>query len=584
MRNAAYAASRVPGMFIKNIRKGCWRLKLEKKGRLWVVLMLVLALLAGCTGGGGSSSGGGGGTGSSSGAGSSSGGGGGGSGNAAPPGNEPITLKFVRAHWVDVSPSNNEKWIWKKYEEMTNIHVEWEEIPVGNFQERFNILMNTGDYGDAFYGANTVIGVEQMAEYARQGIFIPLDDLIEKHAPNIREMLNKRPEIRQALTMPDGKIYSLPYVQESAADASLRYYINKKWLDNLGLGLPKTLDEFTDMLRAFRDRDANGNGDPNDEVPYYMNIIGFLEQQLYGSFGLGTGGLQSINQWVYKDENGQIQPMWTSEGQRAVWRYLNLLWKEGLLHPQIFESIEYGQWVADAAAGKVGVFSFVTPDYIGSAAADYVGIHVLEGPQGHKIMSWIDNPARSISAFAITNKNPHPERTIQWVDFWYGESGQIMGMFGVEGETFVRDEKGMPVYTDDILNYKDGWQLGAFQKLDHVYGGFYPIWEPDSSLKLNAIGKTPEEYFAAPDIGQIDRYLPPELWPSFSPTEEESKELAALRADIGPYVDEARVKFAKGEWNIDGADWDNYVQTMKRIGYDRWVEIKREQYKRIIGG
>ena len=33
------------------------------------------------------------------------------------------------------------------------------------------------------------------------------------------------------------------------------------------MGVPQTTDELFDVLTAFKEQDANGNGDPNDEIP-----------------------------------------------------------------------------------------------------------------------------------------------------------------------------------------------------------------------------------------------------------------------------------------------------------------------------
>ena len=45
-------------------------------------------------------------------------------------------------------------------------------------------------------------------------------------------------------------------------------YINTQWLERLGLEMPTTMEELKAVLIAFRDQDANGNGDPNDEIPF----------------------------------------------------------------------------------------------------------------------------------------------------------------------------------------------------------------------------------------------------------------------------------------------------------------------------
>ncbi len=71
-------------------------------------------------------------------------------------------------------------------------------------------------------------------------------------------------------TYPDGNIYSMPGGKMHSRMHVTQgiQYINTQWLDNLGLEMPTTMEEFYDVLCAFRDEDANGNGDPNDEIPF----------------------------------------------------------------------------------------------------------------------------------------------------------------------------------------------------------------------------------------------------------------------------------------------------------------------------
>ncbi|WP_213531748.1 hypothetical protein [Paenibacillus cisolokensis] len=142
---------------------------------------------------------------------------------------------------------------------------------------------------------------------------------------------------------------------------------------------------------------------------------------------MGNGGLQGAGQWIYKDTDGQIKLIFTDEKYREVWKYMAMLWKEKLMHPETFTNMEYGNWVAAGAKSQVGVFSWVSPSYIGDKMVkSYIGVHALEGPGG-RVLNWLDNPARGTTSFMITDKNKNPERTIKWIDFWYGEEGANFG-------------------------------------------------------------------------------------------------------------------------------------------------------------
>lgn len=49
------------------------------------------------------------------------------------------------------------------------------------------------------------------------------------------------------------------------------FFVDKKWMDELGLKEPTSLDELYTVLKAFKDNDVNGNGDKNDEIPFTAN-------------------------------------------------------------------------------------------------------------------------------------------------------------------------------------------------------------------------------------------------------------------------------------------------------------------------
>lgn len=230
-----------------------------------------------------------------------------------------LTLKMARDSFTDVHPASKDLWMWKKYEEKTGIHIEWEEIPGESSAERKNVMLASGKLPDAFY--QTGFSSSELIKYGEQGLFLPLEDLIEQHAPNLKRWFEKNPEVKKAITMPDGHIYSLPYIDTALPYRSIRLYINKTWLDNLGLPVPKTTDELQAALKTFKEKDANGNGDPNDEMGWVMPtgfINGMFERQLYGSFGMGNGGYKGAASWIYKDSDGEVKLIFNDPKYKEV--------------------------------------------------------------------------------------------------------------------------------------------------------------------------------------------------------------------------------------------------------------------------
>ncbi len=123
----------------------------------------------------------------------------------------------------------------KDFQEMTGVTLAFEELPVSNANETFNLLMATGEYPDIWY--RRIAGVENStvdAIYGPEGIFLPLNNLIGKYAPNIKKMLETENMVQEQIPV-DGVIYSLPRVgHNSHMYVEDKWYINDVWLKKLG--------------------------------------------------------------------------------------------------------------------------------------------------------------------------------------------------------------------------------------------------------------------------------------------------------------------------------------------------------------
>ena len=129
---------------------------------------------------------------------------------------------------------------------------------------------------------------------------IAIDDLIAK-APNFQKILANQPGLEDALKNEDGHIYGIPQYRGTGADRGTMStnrvtYINQKWLDELGMEMPKTTEELKVVLRAFKDNDLNGNG-IQDEIPLSTYVDNEYFDDWFGAFGL----VPSANENSYKN-------------------------------------------------------------------------------------------------------------------------------------------------------------------------------------------------------------------------------------------------------------------------------------------
>ena len=187
----------------------------------------------------------------------------------------------------DVNPPMNEWWIWEEYESMTGIHIDWQEIPSTAVAEQKTLLLTSNDKPDAFWQIG--FSTDELNRYGSGGTFVNIAPYMDEYAPNLKSLLESVEGGIASVTMPDGGIYSMPWVMTDLPQANLRYYINKNWLENVGAEVPTSVEELDAVLELFKTEDANGNGDPDDEwgIYYAPGSVSYIEQQLAGSYGIG---------------------------------------------------------------------------------------------------------------------------------------------------------------------------------------------------------------------------------------------------------------------------------------------------------
>ena len=177
---------------------------------------------------------------------------------------ETFTIATVR--WTDAWPNDfMNQGIMKELEDKHNIKINWQVYYNSDWTEQKSLLLASGDLPDAFFGS---ICLSETDIAQNKDYFVELSDGIEKNMPNLTAIFEKEPELKAAAQNRDGEIYSLVKKLPLRPKVANSMYINKQWLDNLGLDMPTTYEELTDVLKAFKEQDADGDGDPNNEIPY----------------------------------------------------------------------------------------------------------------------------------------------------------------------------------------------------------------------------------------------------------------------------------------------------------------------------
>ncbi|ONI45994.1 hypothetical protein AN641_02620 [Candidatus Epulonipiscioides gigas] len=473
----------------------------------------------------------------------------------------------------------------KDFEDYTGLTLNWQEVPTADRTAKLNAIMQSGSYPDLILD-HWWSKSEQLL-YAEQGILLPLEDLIAEYAPHIQEVLDKYPLVKKNMTADDGHIYALPTIDATPqTEANYKMWINQVWLDNLGLDMPKTLDDFTEVIRAFKNKDANGNGDPNDEIALTGSFKAWNANTMIFLLNSFTY-YAPANKFMYVDDNGKIIYTRTSDEIKEGIKYLNMLFEEGLMDELIFTQDTNGlKQIANNPGDNI--LGACAGGYLGSFLnigdsdrwKDFSAVAPLIGPEG--VQYTISNPNIGGAVFSITSECPSPEAVIRaWDLFFYNETEDwgIRNFLGQEGIDYVMAKEGDLNAIGEPAKYtrltgnadRDGryWnQLGPTYKDEDFFIEYTVEGEGDAESTLHQI--TLDNY--TPYLPTDDMIILPMSFDT-----DEAREIIDIESSLISYFDTTFAEFVTGKKDVDEY-WDEYLAEMEKIGLSRYLEIYQNKY------
>ena len=464
----------------------------------------------------------------------------------------------------------NEMVTWQKYEEMTNIHIDWTDIPQDTADQTLATLLASGDLPDVMLG----FGISANDLTKNAALFADLTDVIPENAYYLSKLLEEYPGLKAGITMSNGRIYSIPQLKLGDNMRTNKLFINPEWLEAVGMEMPKTFEEFEKVLYAFRDYDANGNGE-KDEIPFlirYQN--GFFWDTMKSFFGLGNRG--QAHTWVDWDyDNDCLRFIPTTSQFKDLLTVAQKWFADGIFDPELFQDTSSKQIVAKAGVGLAGAHA----DFVTNTGSYYQEIFrcvpVLENYYGEKTWYRHSGIINNRSGMVISAKCPYVNELVKWADYFYSDEGLILYNMGIEGVTFEYDENGKPQWLDKMINDPDGRTLTQM-RVQYMY------IQAALGIYSDETYQGPETYWVSTEL--MDDYrpcLPPEVWEAFIPTEEEADEMDYLWTDMEAFLKESTAAFISGAKSMD--EWDSYVKEFSNMGLDRYMELYTQQYNRYAG-
>ena len=446
------------------------------------------------------------------------------------------------------------------------ITVNWETILNADWGDKRAVYLAGGDLPDAFMGS---ICFTEADVISNPGTFIAIDDYIDEYMPNFKAILDSDPTMKALATSADGHIYGLPSKKPCRPTIANQMFINQQWLDNLGLAMPTTYEEFENVLRAFKEQDANGNGDPDDEIPYGR---GMADSVMFFMLPFGTTiGADNTYQMTIKDDKPVFIP--TSDQYKAGIEWMNKCYQEGLIDPELFtedDSMRDAKLQGETAI--VGCAPGWTADAVFAGnGSQYVALPTLAGPDGQKYVS--SDPEHwnySRCEFMVTADCANPGPLLAWADSFYTDDASIQNFYGPFDTALSKDDAGN--YT--VLEPNDGNSADTFAWIKSLRD-FGPKYVKDGfNSKVSYAGENGDAAKLALD-GEMAQFAKP-AYPNVSYTVDQINSLTTLYTDINSYV-----ASMQATWVTEGGvneQWDGYIEQLKTMGYDDFMTIETDAY------
>ena len=446
-----------------------------------------------------------------------------------------------------------------------------------DYLQQLRLRIAAGDLPDTFMPWG---GIE--AELIRNGAVADLTTLVAEEMPVYYENVSDEVWDFVKSLSPDGEsIYLLPAV----AFTPLGAHIRGDWLDRLGLEVPTTVDEYVEVLRAFRDNDANGNGDPNDELPTSGREGGRWMDHLFAPFGVAMR--EGYPEWDIYD--GELQYSAVQPEMKAAIEWIRGLYAEGLLDPETF--INTGSvWGSKTTANLVGSWyhglhwsdgRFV-PLYssgITDVRLDYLPL--LSHPDHDGFLTTTDyrRPGRVFSASMSEEAIRRTMRALEWINNPANLEAFLQGWEGVN--YVIEDGEEVRLSVSDFLALGTGYRpvvgIGLYAEAKTQIGGnrfTMSLIDPAASDEQYAVyeGLATEnrlvEAYADDTVRSIaGQFVPPSIYEGYP--------------DIRTHrlYQEYAARIIVGEWDL--SRFDEFVERWYESGGREVTERAQEAYQAL---
>lgn len=486
---------------------------------------------------------------------------------------EPLELTF-HYHARNMYVFQEEWPVYQEMAELTNISLINTANEVSTDSDAEIQLQAIDGFKSDIYGGNNTD--TYFMTYGPEGAFYSVSDYME-YLPNFAAFLEEYPEVEAAITATDGEIYHIPYIQ--TGDVARTYFIRTDWLDNLGLEVPTTVEEYEEVLIAFRDDDPNGNG-LNDEIPYFndkweemIRLVNLWDARCYSQ--------DTYAERVIPTEDGTVYHAWTADEFKEAIKNVSDWYTEGLIDEAIFTkgNSSRPEYLAGDIGGSTHEWVASTSAYNTQVDIEGFAFETMAPPITAEGNQWEEHQRLFVKpdGWAVSTSCEYPEEAFSYMDYFWSEEGRVLSNYGVEGEQYEYVD-GEPIFTDEVLN----GDVAVNEYLEESVG---------AQLKLGYWMDYDYEYQWTSEVGQagVEMYTEGDysadcaVYPTIAYTEEEQEVYDEVVTVLNDYQDEMIQRWIMADdSSIVDDEWDEYIAECEALGLNELVDMYQSAYDRYL--
>lgn len=496
--------------------------------------------------------------------------------------NEPITYSMMYSEHENYPYKEN--WLlWKAIEEKTNVTFDLTTVARTDYMDKVTASVNSGS------APYIVPKIYDSTAYEDSGQVLAISDWVQ-YMPNYQKCVQEwgmEDDLQQILAS-DGKYYRLPGMWEGTA-GGYSLVIRKDVFEAAGVDLSTeatwTWDDFYEAMKKVKEY-TGSNYVWSDQ--YQLGSTMSIAATAYGVTGGyssdgGDWGLKNGTKFDFDKEEFYFAD--TTEEYKEYLTMLHKLYADGILDPETFTQ-DSTQAQAKFYRGESYVLNVnyqqLADIQNGKMQVEGAELYFLTPPGGPAGQLKISSAAGRLENGIMITKNALEDlgeeglikmlRFIDWL--WYSDEGQTLCLWGVEGETYTKNDAGEIVLNSDI--YYNGINAGAEKQLnvDYGFGNGVFAYGGSKTLQYSKFSEGEKEWNERVDANKENiRLMPPIL-----ADELQKEELNLIKVSLMDYVNTAALEFITGKRDIN-ADWDTYVKECETKGSNDYIALANEIYQ-----